>query len=133
MRVKTNFNKKTLLILVGVLVLVGFLYFSGFGSFRSNIRLGWVEHKNTDHWTARYSYLNGFCEGKLTTTESPDVLHVEIDTEKGSVQIEIKNADGNFVFSKEVIDTSSFDVEVPGSAMIRITADGHKGGFDIGW
>lgn len=133
MNEKKKAGKISFLAIGLVLVIVAALYFSGIGSLRSGVRLGWVEHKGTDSWSASYSYFNGFCEGKLSIDNSPDVLHVEIETEKGTIQLEIKDKDGNIIFSEQNIQTSSFEVEVPGNVTARITTDGHKGSFSIGW
>lgn len=131
MGTKVRSIKMILPILLAVIVLIVLIYFSGFGAFHSNIRLGWNEHKNMNSWSASYSYMSGICRGKLMPADGSDVLHVNIETEKGTIGLQIKDTDGNILFSEEKIKASSFDVDITGNIEVRISANGHKGSFDF--
>ena len=101
----------------------------GFGTLRSGIRVGYVSHDSLGSWSANYFWLLG----RLQHTIYPetDTLHVEVTTESGAVSIEMKDADGNVIFSENNIGTSSFEVKVSGKVVVKIEADRHKGGFEI--
>ena len=101
----------------------------GFGTLRSGIRVGYVSHDSLSSWSANYFWLLG----RLQHTIYPetDTLHVEVKTESGTISIEMKNADGNVIFSENNIGTSSFEVKVSGKVVVKIEADRHKGGFEI--
>ncbi len=124
---------RTAALVAAILALVGALYLLGFGSFRSAVRIGWTEQKTASSWSARYARFSGLCTGKLRTNTSPAVLHVEIETMQGTLNLEIRNADGDTVFFEESLPTSAFDVTTDGSVTVRLTAGGHAGSFRIGW
>ena len=60
-----------------------------------------------------------------------DTLLVEVETKSGTISIEMKDADGNIIFSESDIATSSFEVDVPDKVIIRVEAENHKGGFSF--
>ena len=61
--------------------------------------------------------------------ESSDkYLNFDIDTESGTISIEVQNADGEVIFQKADIDSSdSFEVDVTGKIQVIIKANKHKG------
>lgn len=113
-------------IMVAVILLMNFL---GIGTRRSATRVGYVSHDGWSSWSASYALLDGWLQH--TIHPKTGTLYVDVETESGTISIEMKDADGNIIFSKNNIETSSFEVEVSGKVVIRVEADHHKGSFDI--
>ena len=55
----------------------------------------------------------------------------EIKTISGAISVSVQDKSGNTVFEKDNIETSTFEVEVPGEVRVCIQADGHRGSFKI--
>ena len=129
MKYKPKSPKSAVIFVVIVVAVIILLSSLGIGTLRSGIRVGYVGHGSSNSWSASYFWLLG----RLQRTIYPemDTLHVEVKTESGTISIEMKDADGNVIFSENNIGTSSFDVNVSGKVVIKIEADQHKGGFDI--
>lgn len=129
MKYKPKSPKSAVIFVVIVVAVIILLSSLGIGTLRSGIRVGYVSHDSLNSWSASYFWLFG----RLQHTIYPetDTLHVEVKTESGTISIEMKDADGNVIFSENNIGTSSFDVNVSGKVVIKIEADQHKGGFDI--
>lgn len=115
------------IILVGVFAATRWM---DFFSVRSGTRIGYVGKESRSSWSGSYISLDGMM--KKSIYPKGDVLHVEVNTESGTISMEITDTHGNILFEKDNIETSSFDVEVSGKVKIRIEADHHKGSFDIG-
>ena len=60
-----------------------------------------------------------------------DGLSFEIKTISGAISVSVQDKSGNTVFEKDNIETSTFEVEVPGEVRVCIQADGHRGSFKI--
>jgi hypothetical protein len=75
--------------------------------------------------------------------QSPDVLRVIVETKKGSISIQMSDADGNVIFDEKEIglnakknleqdsQTDTFDVKVAGKVVVEIQAKDHQGRFEI--
>ena len=116
-------------ILAGVLVAAVVILSVVFGTGRSSVRVGYVGHAGRQSWSASYAMLTG--RERHTLHPEGNVLHVEVETESGSISMEMKDGEGSVIFSESDIQTSSFDVETTGKTVITIHADNHKGGFEI--
>ena len=129
MKYKPKSPKSAVIFVIIVVVAIILLSALGIGTLRSGIRVGYVSHDSLHSWSASYFWLLG----RLQHTIYPetDTLHVEVKTESGTISIEMKDADGNVIFSKNNIGTSSFEVNVSGKVVIKIEADQHKGSFNI--
>lgn len=129
MKYKPKSPQSAVLIAVIVVAAIVLLSSLGIGTLRSGIRIGYVSHDSLSGWSASYFWLLG----RLQHTIYPetDTLHVEVKTESGVISIEMKDMDGNVIFSENNIGTSSFEVNVSGKVVVKIEADQHKGGFAI--
>ena len=117
------------IVLAGVLVAAVIIVSVVFGTGRSSVRMGYVGHAGRQSWSASYAMLTG--RERHTLHPEGNVLHVEVETQSGSISMEMKDGEGNVIFSGSDIQTSSFDVEAAGKTAITIRADDHKGGFEI--
>lgn len=116
-----------------VLVLVIAFTASGLASGGSGLRVGWAEGKTMDSWSATYSYHDGYRERTINTDGEPTRLHVEVLSTTGSFGLVVTDTDGNVIFEQENIETSSFDIELPGTVKVRVIGDDHKGSFSMSW
>ncbi len=114
-------------VILGIILLLGMF---DIGSVRSGIRIGYVGKEGRSSWSGQYVSLDGFM--KKTLYPKDDRLHIEVETDSGSLSIEIKDRFGKVIFDENDIGTQSFDVPVSGKISIRIDADKHQGGFRIG-
>lgn len=129
MKYKPKSLKSTILSIVIAVAAVFLLSNLGIGTLRSATRIGYVGNEGWSSWSARYTLLDGWLQ--RTIHPKADTLYVEVETESGTISIEMKDVHGNIIFSESNIGTSSFEIEVLGKVVIKIEADHHKGSFDI--
>ena len=99
-----------------------------FGS--SYTAIGYVGNKSWDSWSGTYKFLDG--ELKHTVHSDSGKLYINVKTVKGSIDIEITDANGNEIFDRENIGNESFTLDVSGKVYIEIDAEDHEGSFVIG-
>ena len=120
-------NKKLIcgLLLAGALTALMFVYFGP--SFRSGVRIGYIENAGRHHWRAEYVKLYG----SMSHTLRPegDTLAVNIETESGEILLEISDTAGEILLSADA--AGEYSVPAPGKVKVRIRADDHCGGFDV--
>ena len=131
MKYKPKNLKPVVLIVVVALVLIAAASYLGIVTTRSAIRIGYIGNGGWRSWSARYTMLDGSMKHTLRAKTSPGILHIAVVTESGSISIEIKDTDGNVVFSEDNIGTNTYSLDVPGKVVVRIKSDKHKGSFDI--
>lgn len=96
---------------------------------RSALRVGYVGNETLDAWSGRYTKLDGIMERSIYPNS--DVLHIDVETNSGSISIEIRDNDDKIIFNEQNMETSYFDVDVSGNVNVRIKAENHKGSFSI--
>lgn len=123
-------NKRaTVLALVVVVVAAVAAIACGITSTRSAMRVGYVGNEGRSSWSGRYVLLDGTMQKSVYS--NGDALDVTVETTSGTISIEMKDAAGNVIFDEQNIGTTSFAVEASGKVVVRITADHHKGSFQI--
>ncbi len=129
MKYKPKSLTSALIFIVIVVAFILLLNYLGIGTLRSATRRGYVGKEGWSSWSASYTLL----DGRLQHTIRPetDTLHVDVETESGTISMEMKDADGNVIFSESNIETSSFQVSVPEKVDIVVKASRHKGSFSI--
>ena len=123
-------NAKRMILMIPVAVVVFFLVLRvGSGSFRSAVRIGYVGSEGRSSWSGSYRSL----DGKMWKNIHPegDMLHIRVETQSGTISIQVKDKEGNVIFSENDMGTNNFDVEVQGKVSVLIEADNHRGGFEI--
>lgn len=120
-------------LLIAFLIIVPFavVNFFGIGTAYSGIRMGYASHDGWRDWSADYTMLDGKMKHTIHPKDTQNTFRVEVVTEEGSISIEMTDTDGSVIFDGDNLQTSSFDVDVPGKVVVRIEADKHKGGFRI--
>lgn len=129
MKYKLKSLKSTIILVVIVVAFILLLNYLGIGTLMSATRIGYVGEDGWSSWSAGYTLLDGWLQH--TIRPETDTLHVDVKTESGTISIEMKDADGNIIFSESNIETSSFEVNVSGKVVVKVEADHHKGSFDI--
>jgi len=132
MKYKPKSIKSAILIVVVVLVLIFAARFFGIGTTRSAMRIGYIGNDGSQReWSASYLLLSGSLEHTIRPESNPGKLYFEIKTSSGIISVVVQDKSGNTVFEKENLETSTFEVEVPGEVRVCIKADGHRGSFKI--
>lgn len=129
MRYRLKSKKANLVMLVIGLIAILAAVACGITSTRSAMRVGYAGNESRSSWSGQYMLLDGTMQKSIHP--SGDVLNVAVETKSGTIAIEIKDAHGNALFDEENIGTTSFDVQVSEKVDVRITADHHKGSFNI--
>ena len=132
MKDKPKNPKSAILIVVVVLALIFAARFFGIGTTRSAMRIGYIGNDGSQReWSASYLRLSGSLEHTIRPESNPGKLNFEIKTSSGTISVVVQDKAGNIVFERDNIETSTFEVEVPGEVRVCIKADGHRGGFKI--
>ena len=126
---KPKNKKSVVIIVVAVLAVLVMNHVFGIGTIRQATRVGFIQKTGWSDWSASYTTVDGYLQ--RTIRPENDTLLVEVETKSGTIAIEMKDADGNVIFSESDIATTSFEVDVPGKITIRVDADNHKGGFSF--
>ena len=117
---------------IGIFVLILVLKI-GFASTRSGLRMGWTESSTRDHWSATYSFHDGYVQRTVNSDADPTVLEIEIISSSGEIGMTVTDENGNVIFDERGIETSSFEIEISGKVIIKITGKDHKGSFSLHW
>lgn len=130
MRFKLN-NKAAAAVLIAAVLFAGIMLIVNGGeiSVRSATRIGYVGTETRGTWTGRYLSLNGTMKKRLTV--SGGLLTLDVTTEEGRIGIEITDANGQVLFSEADISTGSYEIPAAGKVRVTVTAEQHRGGFEI--
>ena len=104
----------------------------GLGTTRSGVRIGYSETATRSRWVVEYSFMDGYLQRNLWTADNEDNITIVIQTEEGSIAVEVKDEEKNVIFSQKNMETGTYEVQAAGKYTVRITAEDHKGGFYIG-
>ena len=118
--------------IVGMAILMLVLK-SGFASARSGLQMGWVESNTRNHWSATYSYHDGYVQRTINADGEKSILQVEIVSSSGEIGMKMTDENGKVIFDQQGIDTSSFEIEISGKMTVIITGDDHKGSYSLSW
>lgn len=128
---KGTLGKKVISILA-LAIFVGMMTLGGLGTMRSGNRVGYTELADRNSWSANYLYLDGFMQRNLWKAETEEELHIVVETMEGTLAIEIKDEEGNVIFSQENMETGRYEAPASEKYVVRVTAEEHKGSFYIG-
>ena len=131
MNTKPKNTKKRILTVVIVAALIVAARFIGIGTFRSAIRIGYVEKGGWRDWSASYTLLSGTLRHTLRPDASDDLLEIDVETQSGSIALEIKNKNGDLIFREENMETKKVSVKASEKISVVVHASGHKGRFHL--
>ncbi len=132
MKEKRKSNKTTFIVLTVALALVAILVAVKVTHTPvNNVSIGWIEHKQSDLWEADYSYFTGTQTSNLQSQKAK--LNIDVKTDEGSLEISIKDADDNTIFSETISETISFSVDVREKVIVSVSGKEHNGGFTISY
>ena len=83
-------------------------------------------------WSAEYMFCDGFMQRTMWLDDEAEELIIVVETEEGTIAIEVKDAKGNVIFHQENMETGTYEVEVSKQYEVRLEMENHKGGFYIG-
>ena len=106
---------------------------SGVAPTGSGLQMGWVESNTRDHWSATYAFHDGYHQRTINTDGEATVLEVEIVSSSGEIGMTVTDENGNVIYDQQRIETSSFEIEISGKVVIKITGQDHKGSFSLSW
>ncbi|MBO4938893.1 MAG: helix-turn-helix transcriptional regulator [Oscillospiraceae bacterium] len=106
---------------------------SGVAPTGSGLQMGWVESNTRDHWSATYAFHDGYQQRTINTDGEPTVLEVEIVSSSGEIGMTVTDENGNVIYDQQGIETTSFEIEISGKVVIKITGQDHKGSFSLSW
>lgn len=118
----------TIAVMIFVLVLR-----SGMTSSGSGLRMGWAESNTRNHWSATYAFHDGYQQRKINTRGASTTLKAEIVSSSGRIGLTITDESGAVIFDQQEIETSSFEVSIEGTVIVKIIGDDHKGSFSLSW
>lgn len=123
---------KKIISILALAIFVGIMTLGGVGTMRSGNRVGYTELADRNSWSANYLYLDGFMQRNLWKAETEEELHIVVETMEGTIAIEIKDEEGNVIFSQENMETGRYEAPASEKYVVRVTAEEHKGSFYIG-
>lgn len=106
---------------------------SGVASTGSGLQMGWVESNTRDHWSATYSFHDGYQQRTINTDGEPTILDVEIVSSSGEIGMTVTDENGNVIFDQQGIGTSSFEIDISSKVTVKIKGEEHKGSFSLSW
>lgn len=100
----------------------------------SSIEIMSIGTSTSTSWYREYEKFSG-TKLKKVNLEKDQAVNFDVVSEKGDLGVVIEDSDGDVVFSKEMIDTSTFEFVPKSKGKYKITfqAKNHKGGFDVYW
>ena len=106
---------------------------TGVSSTGSGLQMGWSESSGRDHWSAAYAFHDGFQQRTINIDGEPTVLKAEIVSSSGQIGMTVTDEKGNVFYDRQGIGTSSFELEIFGKVIVKITGQEHKGSFSLSW
>lgn len=95
----------------------------------SAVRIGFITSYTRQEWSASYRRLDGTMTKKIYPES--DTYIIEINTQEGSLSIEMTDSNGNTVFSAVNLPSSVYEVTLSDTTKVKITAADHRGSFSI--
>ena len=90
-----------------------------------------------NHWNAKYEYLNGRKQRRVSLTEGTYIFVIEITTSSGELGLSITGLDDTEYFKRANIQTSAFEVTVDiankDKLTLQIDASEHCGSYNVTW
>ncbi|CEH33426.1 hypothetical protein [Romboutsia lituseburensis] len=99
-----------------------------------DMQLMYVTESDDDYWYSEYKLFNG-SDSKTINVDKDQVVKFDVVSEKGNLNLSIKDENGETCFNKNNIETSSFEFtpKKNGKYEISVDAKKHKGGFYVLW
>lgn len=92
-------------------------------------RIAYVTQETRSTWKASYYSIDGTMQKVLYPKH--DTITLEVETQSGSISIQILDARGSVLFEEQQMDTQTYFIDVGKKIKVVITADDHEGSFSI--
>lgn len=123
-------GKTAVWIAAAVLLIVVLTRALGLGTSRSTVCVGFVEHGGRKSWSASYTLLDGKLRHTLHLGQEQTIT-LEVETQAGSISVEMQDAQGKQIFYKTQMDTLTIQIPAAGKIVVTVKGDDHKGSFCI--
>lgn len=131
MNTKPRNTKQLILTVVIVAALIVAARFIGIGTSTGAIRIGYIQKGGWRDWSASYTLLSGTLRHTLRPDASDDLLEIDVETQSGSIALEIKDKNGDLIFREENMETKKVSVKATEKISVTMRANGHKGSFHL--
>lgn len=121
------------LILAAAVGIVAAVQYLGIGTASHGKRIGYTGRADKHIWSGQYIQLDGTMKRTMYAKEGVQNLHIEVETTEGSLEIVVKNTEGDVIFSKEEMGNQILDVETPAQVIVQIEGKQHKGTFRLSY
>lgn len=130
MKVKPQSTKGWILLIVVIVAVVTVILYAGISHTRSALRIGYVGINGWSSWSGHYQLLDGNMRKMLHFNSSQNIA-LKVETESGTLSVEIKDTTGKVIFSQSSVGNISRSISVDGNIVVTLSADKHKGSFSI--
>ena len=131
MNTKPRNTKQRILTVVIVAALIVAARFIGIGTSTGATRIGYVQKGGWRDWSASYTLLSGTLRHTLRPDASNDLLEIDVETQSGSIALEIKDKNGDLIFREENMETKKISVKATEKISVTVRANEHKGSFHL--
>jgi len=114
--------------IIAILAVIRFLA-PNYTAVRSCTRIGYIGKEGKHQWSGRYQSLNGTMTKRLKPNN--ETITVTVETESGDLSIIIKDTEDHILFNETSLAAGTYQIDVTGDVIIKITASKHKGSFLI--
>ena len=130
MRVRVQSVKGAIFLVVVIVAVAAFISYMGITNSRSALQIGYIGINGWSSWSGHYQLLDGTMR-KTLHFKGPQDIALKVETESGTLSVEIKDKTGNVIFSQSSVGNISRSISVDGNIVVIISADKHKGSFSI--
>ena len=130
MKVKPRSAKGWILLFVGIVAIVAVILYMGTTHTRRALRVGYIGIEGWSSWSGNYQLLDGKMIRTLHFKNAQNIA-LNTETESGVLSVEIKDTNGNIIFSRSSIGNFSRTISVDGDIVVTLLANNHKGSFSI--
>lgn len=126
-------SRRKFLVVLVLAVALPCIWLLGGGQSRSAVRVLYTESADHRHWSAQYQYLDGWMQRSLTSAQGAQRLQIQVETQAGSLSVQVTDPEGQTLFDQQGLASGLYTVPVQGRVKVRVTGEGHQGGFWIGY
>lgn len=116
------------ILLIALMITRG-IFRLGTNSTFSGTKTEYSGEEDKGNWSGNYRSLNGTMRKKIDP--ETNTLHIQVETNSGTLSIEITDKENQEIFTATCNKTESFEVTVSGKVTVKIKAEHHSGSFSI--
>lgn len=90
-----------------------------------------IESGGTQNWSQSHELLSGRKSHTLRLGAKEQDMIIEVMTEKGEIDITVKDSFGNIIFEEDDAETGTYSFSANGKVKITVEAEDHKGSVSV--